>query len=440
MALTTTTVLDLPVQTSLSGAEQIPLTSTASSSTAVTRRVALSLINSYPTGTTQTANTVFAGPTSGSAVAPAFRALVNADISPAGAALTKTDDTNVTLTLGGTPTTALVNAASLTLGWTGTLGVARGGTNLASYAVGDILYASGATTLAKLADVATGNALISGGVTTAPSWGKITLTGHVSGVLPVANGGTNASSASITAFNNITGYTAAGATGTTSTNLVFSTSPILVTPTLGVADATSLTATNIGAGGAISSTTWLNLAAGTTAASALRFIQGVAPTAPVDGDMWREDNTRTGLKLRVNSATKTVSLYESGSWTPSVSFATPGNLSVTYSAQTGAYVRIGNIVFVTALIRCSVFTHTTAASFFTITGLPFTPATNFVGAGTINMTYAKAGYTSLGLETGTNLFYVLASGPSAGASTELVAADVVSGTDPAIYLAGFYQI
>jgi hypothetical protein len=46
-------------------------------------------------------------------------------------------------------------------------------------------------------------------------------------VLPVANGGTGASTASITSFNNITGYTASGATGTTSTNLVFSASPTL---------------------------------------------------------------------------------------------------------------------------------------------------------------------------------------------------------------------
>jgi len=46
-----------------------------------------------------------------------------------GAALTKTDDTNVTLTLGGTPGSALLRAASLTLGWTGQLGLARGGTN-----------------------------------------------------------------------------------------------------------------------------------------------------------------------------------------------------------------------------------------------------------------------------------------------------------------------
>ncbi len=70
--------------------------------------------------------------------------------------------------------------------------------------------------------------------------GKGVLTTDVTGVLPVANGGTNASSASITAFNNITGYTAAGSTGTTSTNLVFSTSPTLVTPVLGVAAATSI--------------------------------------------------------------------------------------------------------------------------------------------------------------------------------------------------------
>ena len=72
----------------------------------------------------------------------------------------------------------------------GTLAVARGGTGLASYAVGDIIFASGATTLAALAGVATGNVLISGGVATAPSYGKVGLTTHVSGTLAVGNGGT----------------------------------------------------------------------------------------------------------------------------------------------------------------------------------------------------------------------------------------------------------
>lgn len=45
-----------------------------------------------------------------------------------GVALTSVNDTNITLTLGGSPSTSLVAATSLTLGWTGTLAVARGGT------------------------------------------------------------------------------------------------------------------------------------------------------------------------------------------------------------------------------------------------------------------------------------------------------------------------
>jgi hypothetical protein len=45
-----------------------------------------------------------------------------------GAALTENDDTNVTMTLGGTPSTALLRSVSMTLGWAGQLAVSRGGT------------------------------------------------------------------------------------------------------------------------------------------------------------------------------------------------------------------------------------------------------------------------------------------------------------------------
>lgn len=74
--------------------------------------------------------------------------------------------------------------------------VADGGTGITSYAIGDLLYADSPVTLAKLSDVAVGNALLSGGVGAAPSWGKVDLTTHVDGVLPLANGGTGAATAS----------------------------------------------------------------------------------------------------------------------------------------------------------------------------------------------------------------------------------------------------
>lgn len=83
--------------------------------------------------------------------------------------------------------------------FTGVLPVPNGGTGFGSYTIGDLLYADSASTLAKLADIATGNALISGGVGVAPSWGKIGLTTHVSGTLPVANGGTGTTTATGTA-------------------------------------------------------------------------------------------------------------------------------------------------------------------------------------------------------------------------------------------------
>lgn len=97
---------------------------------------------------------------------------------------------NVTITNSGTGQDLTANR-SWTLGWTGQLAATRGGTGYGSYTVGDMLYADSTTSLARLADVATGNVMLSGGVSTAPSWGKVGLTTHVSGVLPIANGGTN---------------------------------------------------------------------------------------------------------------------------------------------------------------------------------------------------------------------------------------------------------
>lgn len=94
--------------------------------------------------------------------------------------------------------------------------IPAGGTGLASYTIGDLIYASGATTLAKLADVATGNALLSGGIGVAPSWGKVGLTTHVSGILPLANGGSGADLNATGGANQIVRQNSAGGVFTVS--------------------------------------------------------------------------------------------------------------------------------------------------------------------------------------------------------------------------------
>lgn len=65
-----------------------------------------------------------------------------------GAALTKTDDTNVTLTLGGSPATSVLRATSLALGWTGQLAVSRGGTG--SSTITGVVIGNGAAAMTGL--------------------------------------------------------------------------------------------------------------------------------------------------------------------------------------------------------------------------------------------------------------------------------------------------
>jgi len=164
-------------------------------------------------------------------------------------ALSKLPDvaTGNALISGGVGVAPSYGKIGLTTHVSGTLPVANGGTNLTSYAVGDIVYASGTTTLASLADVATGNALISGGVGTAPSYGKIGLTTHVSGTLPVASGGTGQTSYTDgqLLIGNSTGNTLTKATLTAGSNVTITNSAgaITIAATSGGGTVTSVTGT-----------------------------------------------------------------------------------------------------------------------------------------------------------------------------------------------------
>jgi hypothetical protein len=161
------------------------------------------------TGATLTATTQTVGDSSTKVATTAFVAAT----SLASALPGQTGNSGKSLTTDGS------NAS-----W-GTMGVAGGGTGFASYTAGDILYASGSTSLAKLTAGSSGNVLLAG---TTPSWGKVGLTTHVSGILPVANGGTGVANGSNNTIT-FTGNYTLGLTLTGNTALTFPTSGTVVT-------------------------------------------------------------------------------------------------------------------------------------------------------------------------------------------------------------------
>lgn len=89
--------------------------------------------------------------------APAWDTILAADIP--GSAVTKVDDTNVTMSLSAPAATAALAAYSMTLGWTGTLSRARGGTGAATFvaagipeviATGDLTGQTGAVSVVSI--------------------------------------------------------------------------------------------------------------------------------------------------------------------------------------------------------------------------------------------------------------------------------------------------
>lgn len=90
--------------------------------------------------------------------------------------------------------------------------------------------------------------------------------------------------------------------------------------------------------------------------------------------------------------------YEEGDWTPTLTFATPGDLTVNYSERVGDYTKIGRAVLLRAGVSTSTFTHTTASGVARISGVPFTAssATSYNATGACSWQgVTKANYTNL---------------------------------------------
>jgi hypothetical protein len=321
---------------------------------------------------TQSANKVFAGPTSGSAAQPTFRSLVSGDL-PAGTGTVTSVAMTVPafLSISGSPITT---SGTLAVSYSGTaLPILNGGTGQTTASAafdalspmttaGDLIYGgvSGAGT--RLGIGSTGNVLtVSGGN---PVWSPPATSGTVTSVAmtvpaflsisgsPITSSGTLAVSYSGTALpilNGGTGSTTATGTG----SVVLANSPTLVTPALGTP--TALVGTNItGTGTGFTSGVTQALASATTT------VNVSSATAPTSGQILTATSgtaatwqTPSGGSGTVTSVAMTVPGFLSISGSP---VTTSGTLAVSYSGTALPIANGGTAV-------TSVTTAPTATSF-----------------------------------------------------------------------------
>lgn len=121
-------------------------------------------------------------------------------------------------------------------------------------------------------------------------------------------------------------------------------------------------------------------------------------------------NPVTGAVTAGSVGTALGGTVASGTWTPVLTFSTPGNLAVTYNRQFGSYVKIGKLVHVNFGVITSAFTHTSASGTLRITGLPFTASnSNAVNTNYGNLVWqgiTKVGYTDINTYVVANTSYI----------------------------------
>ena len=129
-----------------------------------------------------------------------------------------------------------------------------------------------------------------------------------------------------------------------------------------------------------------------------------------------------------SAGANTLDDYEESTWVPTLTFATPGDLSVVYSLRIGNYQKIGRWVHCIAELATSTWTHTTASGNFQVTGLPFAARTETSGVhvGSLNTSGVNfsAGYTFCCpyLQSAATLLLIVESGDNVGQQALGVAA------------------
>lgn len=186
---------------------------------------------------------------------------------------------------------------------------------------------------------------------------------------------------------------------------------------------------------------------GTISAAALpnpsaSTLGGVQSYAPVS-HQWINTISTSGVPSSTQPATNDLS-QTTATFTPSISFATPGDVAVTYTTQSGTYWIIGNLLFWKIAILTSSFTWSTSAGDFRVNGLPFTVKNNVnsrgVGSGSFEG-ITKVNYTQYTptCREGTTTMAIVASG-SGQSNSNVSTANVASGGTIQLEMAGFYEM
>lgn len=135
---------------------------------------------------------------------------------------------------------------------------------------------------------------------------------------------------------------------------------------------------------------------------------------------------------------------EEGTFTPTLSFATPGDLSVSYTVQQGEYYRIGDLVYFAIRLEGTP-TYTTASGLGGVFGLPFSYDGTEVANKTVaiflqdNLTWPSSTTMLGGLLSGTNSFIRIQSTGSGRTAAGWQTGQMPSGTVVDWRISGVYQ-
>lgn len=281
-------ISQLPPVFSLNGTEQVPILVYLGSDpvTPTTVRVASSILASGPTSSSQSANTVYAGPTSGSAAGATFRALVDADI-PDVLSIT-------TLTVSGTATVGTLTqtgtiAANLLMA-----GPASGAAAAPAYRA--LVNADIPTSLSIASLTLSGNATVGGnasvtgtlGVTGAATVGSLGTVGSITGGSLTSTGAaTIAGACSAASFAgsgaSLTALPYSQLSGTGAANTLLYNSALNTPNALATANSSVLVTSSAGVPSLSSTLPPVTLTAGTTALAPITLTAGTNLTAAAAG-------------------------------------------------------------------------------------------------------------------------------------------------------------